>query len=37
VQVKDGVAILDVLLPMLIELMMHGEREYFDAIAYPVV
>lgn len=36
-QVKDGVAILDVLLPIIIELMMHGEAEDFDAIAYPVV
>lgn len=37
VQVRDGVAILDVLVPIVIDLMMQGKEEDFDAIAYPVV
>lgn len=36
-QVRDGAAILDVVLPIVIELMMGGEGQDFDAIAYPVV
>ncbi|HET7308172.1 MAG TPA: hypothetical protein VFK24_10225 [Gammaproteobacteria bacterium] len=36
-QVRDGVAILDVLVPVIIDLMMHGEEDDFDAIAYPVI
>ncbi|WP_235580699.1 HEPN domain-containing protein [Rhodanobacter sp. Root179] len=35
-QVKDGVAILGVLLPITIELMMEDEKNEFDAVAYPV-
>ncbi|HET7569293.1 MAG TPA: hypothetical protein VFK96_01740 [Gammaproteobacteria bacterium] len=37
VQVRDGVAILDVLVPIVIDLMMQGTGEDFDAIAYPIV
>jgi hypothetical protein len=35
-QVKDGAAILAVLLPIIIELMMKGEKDEFDAITYPL-
>ena len=35
-QVKDGAAILGVLLPIIIELMMKGEKDEFDAVAYPL-
>lgn len=36
-QVKDGAAILGVLVPIVIALMMRGSEEDFGAIAYPVV
>ena len=36
-QVKDGAAILGVLLPVIVGLMMQGEAEDFNAIAYPVI
>lgn len=36
-QVKDGTAILGTLLPMIIEIMMHGEAMDLEGIAYPIV
>lgn len=36
-QVKDGAAILGVLLPMVVELMMQGGDEGFGEVAFPVV
>lgn len=36
-QVKDGVAILGTLVPIIVELMMRGTGEDFDAVAFPVI
>ena len=36
-QVKDGVAILGTLVPIMLEVMMQAEDDEFEAIAYPVV
>jgi hypothetical protein len=36
-QVRDGMAILGVLLPIIVGLMMRGEAKNFDSIAFPVV
>ena len=36
-QVKDGTAILGVLLPMIVGLMMQGGSEDFGEVAFPVV
>lgn len=36
-QVKDGVAILGTLVPIIIDLLLHAERNDFNEVAYPVV